>query len=128
MVANLRSAAQQAELVANRVFPGPEKEPLRRIVIEQIRETDPRVYRSAMLGLGLFDVRRRLKTIATPTLVVSGMDDTTVPIKNQAALATGIPEAMHVEISSAGHGVIIDQPEEFNAALAGFLGAARAAG
>ncbi len=127
MVANLRGAAQQAELVANRVFPGPEQEPLRRIVIEQIRETDPRVYRAAMLGLGLFDVRRRLKTLVTPTLVISGMDDTTVPLKNQAVLAARIPGAKHVQIASAGHGVIIDQPEEFNAALAGFLGPARAA-
>jgi 3-oxoadipate enol-lactonase len=126
-VASLRGSGQQAELVAKRVFPGAEQEILRRIVVQQIRETDPKVYQAAMLGLGLFDARRRLGTLTMPTLVISGMNDTTVPLISQAALAAGILDSKHVKIASAGHGVIIDQPEAFNAALADFLGPARAA-
>jgi 3-oxoadipate enol-lactonase len=120
-IATLRGAPKQAHVVAERLFPGPGQEALRQVLIEQIQQTDRKVYRAAMLGLGLFDARRRLKSITAPTLIISGMKDTTVPLKNQDALAAGIPGASHVYIPSAGHAVIVDQPDAFNADLIGFL-------
>ena len=116
-----RGAPEQAELVAERIFPGPEKAELRRLLVEEIRAADPRVYRQALFSLGAFNVQNRLKAVRARTLVVTGMDDTTVPVKNQVALAMGIAGARHVMIANAGHAVIIDQPDAFNRELAAFL-------
>jgi pimeloyl-ACP methyl ester carboxylesterase len=71
--------------------------------------------------LGTFDVRRRLKEIDLPTLVISAEQDTTVPLDNQADLVRGIKGAKQVMIPSSRHAVIVDQPELFNQALIQFL-------
>ena len=121
LIVGIRGAPAQANLVANRLFPEAGQEQLRQVLIGQIRQTDRKVYRAAMVSLGLFDARRHLKEITIPTLVISGMNDTTVPLRSQAAMAAGIPGAKHVLLPSAGHAVIVDQPGEFNETLRSFL-------
>lgn len=120
-VFSLRGLPEQAELVALRIFPEPGQIELRRLLVEQVTQADPKVYRQAMQALGFFDVRRRLKEIKATTLVISGGCDTTVPLKNQRELIEGIPNARQVIIAKAGHAVTIDQPVEFNAVLLEFL-------
>jgi 3-oxoadipate enol-lactonase len=117
----IRGAPQQATVVAERLFPGADQAGLRQVLIEQIEETDRKVYRAAMLELGLFDARQRLRKLAAPTLVISGLNDSTVPLKNQNALAAGIPGAKRLLIPQAGHAIIVDQPEAFNSGLSAFL-------
>ncbi len=123
MVANLRGKEYQAKNVARRIFPKPEQESLRREMIDRIMLADQRTYRQAMQALALFDVRRRLAEIHMPTLVVSGVNDTTVPLENQKVLADGIAGAHRVMIPDAGHAVIADQPTHFNQCLLQFIGA-----
>lgn len=120
-VAISRGSANQAELAARRIFPRPDQAALREMLIEQIKQADPKAYRKAMLSLGLYDARRRLKEIDMPTLVISGCEDTTVPLANQSALASGIMGAARCKIQDAGHAVIADQPEAFNQELIRFL-------
>ncbi|MDX9992003.1 MAG: alpha/beta hydrolase [Anaerolineales bacterium] len=112
---------QQANLVSKRVFPGPGQEELRRMAEAQIASADPRAYRAAMRCLGLFDSRKRLATIKTPTLVVSGADDSTVPLLHQKRLVELISGARQVILPQAGHAPPIDQAEAFNRHLLGFL-------
>ena len=112
---------QQSEIVARRVFPGARQEALRQMAADQIASTDPRVYRTAMRSLGLFNSRRRLKEIKIPTLVITGANDSTVSPVRQKMLAQGICGARQVVIPSAGHAVPIDQYEAFNRELLGFL-------
>jgi 3-oxoadipate enol-lactonase len=121
LIVVLRGAPQQASVVAERLFPGPDQAPLRQVLIDQIAQTDRKVYRSAMLGLGLFDARPRLKSLSAPTLVISGKNDSTVPLKNQNALAGDIPGAQRLIVPDAGHAVIVDQPAAFNRGLIAFL-------
>lgn len=121
MVANLRGKEFQAKNVARRIFPKPEQEELRREMIERILQADQRTYRQAMQALALFDVRRRLSEIQIPTLVISGQNDTTVPLENQRVLAEGIPAARHVIIPGAGHAVIADSVTAFNRELLQFI-------
>ncbi|MGD0611715.1 MAG: alpha/beta hydrolase [Anaerolineales bacterium] len=111
----------QARYVAGRIFPGPQNEELRALLIASIEKADPRAYRSAMRALGLFNSMRRLNEIQIPTLVVTGKNDTTVPPVSQRKLVEGIWGARQVVIGNAGHAVTIDQPEAFNQALLGFL-------
>lgn len=121
VIANLRGAKAQAQAVAWRIFPGADQAELRQILVEKIQHADPKVYRFAMRSLALFDVRRKLKHIRMPVLVISGENDTTVPLINQEVLVRGIEGAVHILIPDANHAVIADQPDLINQALLSFL-------
>jgi 3-oxoadipate enol-lactonase/4-carboxymuconolactone decarboxylase len=108
-------------MVAHRIFPNPEQELLRQALTRQILQADPKAYVSAMRALGLFDVTKRLHEISVPTLVISGRDDTTVPLENQAEMASKIPGAQQVIIPGGGHAIIAEQPVLFNQVLLEFL-------
>jgi 3-oxoadipate enol-lactonase len=78
-------------------------------------------YRSMMLALMGFDLRAALKNIAVPTLVLSGSRDNNAPAPMMAKTASFIPGARYVELSGVGHLANLERPDEFNAALDGFL-------
>ena len=61
-----------------------------------------------------------LPTIAVPSLVVVGADDTPF-LAASDYMAAKIPGAKKAVIPGAGHAANIDQPEAFNTALMGFL-------
>ncbi len=111
----------QARLVAERIFPEPGQEIYRQMLIEEIAQADPRSYRQAMRALGFLNLEKRLEEIHTPTLVVTGEQDTTIAPTIQHQLVAGIPGARQVIVPRAGHAVIIDQPEVFNRILLDFL-------
>jgi len=111
----------QAQMVANRLFPDPEQEELRQELIKQINQADPKGYRAAMRALGRFDVVSRLNEIKTPTLVITGDRDTTVPLPLQQNLVQRIANARHAVIPNAGHAVSVEQPQIFNETLLQFL-------
>ena len=94
---------------------------MREIMIQTIRQANPRAYRAAMRALALFDVQERLGEIRLPTMLVTGADDNTVPPPLQRRLLLGILGAQQVIIPKAGHAVTADQPEAFNRCLAEFL-------
>lgn len=112
----------QAKVVAQRIFPDPRDEQVRKILVETISRADPRVYRKAMASLGLFNSVNRLIEIKAPTLVVTGAEDTTVNPARQRLLVDGIPNARQVIVPNAGHAVPVDQRERFNKELLEFLG------
>jgi len=78
-------------------------------------------YRAMMLALMGFDLRAALKNIAVPTLVLSGSKDNNAPAPMMAKTASFIPGARYVELAGAGHLANLERPDEFNAALDGFL-------
>lgn len=121
LIANLRGAGAQAETVAWRIFPRPEQDKLRELLITTIRSTNPEVYRAAMRSLIFYDTRARLKSIQVPTLVISGTADTTVGMPVQTELASLIPGARHAIIQGAGHAAPVDHPDLFNQILLDFL-------
>jgi pimeloyl-ACP methyl ester carboxylesterase len=111
----------QARVVARRVFPDPQDEKLREMFSAVAARADPRAYRRAMISLGLFDSRKRLRQIKVPTLVITGADDSTVSPARQKLLVEGIAGARQVVIPQGGHAVTVDQAEQFNQALLEFL-------
>lgn len=72
----------------------------------------------ALVGL---DFRADLQKIVNPTLVMVGALDLTTPAPLVRALAQGIPGARFVEIADAGHCPQLEKPQEFIAAVSGFL-------
>ena len=119
--ANMHGVQSQARTVAWRIFPGSDQSDLREAVVKKITAADPRAYRSAMRALGFFDVRRKLKDLLIPTLIISGEKDNTIPLDNQADLLKNIAGSRQVIIASGGHAMTIDHAEEVNRVLLDFL-------
>jgi 3-oxoadipate enol-lactonase len=111
----------QAKVVANHLFPRPDQEELRQIMISQIMQANPKCYRATMWALWNFDVLSRLDKIVPSTLVVTGDSDTTVPVKTQKQLAAKIKHARQAFIPDAGHALIVEKPDEFNRIMIQFL-------
>jgi pimeloyl-ACP methyl ester carboxylesterase len=59
--------------------------------------------------------------IATPTLVITGTDDTPVPSANSLVVAEKIPGAWLIQIKDAGHLVMSQYPDKVNKILQTFL-------
>ena len=68
-----------------------------------------------------FDHEGHLTAIAAPTLLVCGSEDTLTPADQMFAMAERIPRCTALAIPSGGHGVVIEQPRAFVAAVLGFL-------
>ena len=121
IIAHILGIRAQANLVARRMFPYPTQDDLRELFITQVLQANPKAYRAVMRALAKFDVNHRLHDLSTPTLVISGGEDKTVPLKIQKQLVTGMPNAQHQIIGQAGHAVTIDQAALFNHKLLAFL-------
>lgn len=81
----------------------------------------PATYRKAVQLLTTFDRRAALPAIAVPTLLVAGSDDRIAPASVLERMAQKIPGAEYVLLAGCGHLGPMDQPDEFNQALRGFL-------
>jgi len=78
-------------------------------------------YRKAIALLTTFDRRGLLPQIAVPTLVLAGGEDRTAPPSVMERMARKTPGAEYVVLDGCGHLGPMDQPDEFNGALAQFL-------
>jgi 3-oxoadipate enol-lactonase len=81
----------------------------------------PATYRKAVHLLTTFDRREQLPGIRVPTLLIAGSDDRTAPAPVLERMAQKIPGAEFVLLQGCGHLGPMDQPDEFNEALRGFL-------
>jgi 3-oxoadipate enol-lactonase len=99
-------------------------------VVERFRRdflaADPRGYALACRALEQADVTGVLDRITAPTLAVCG-DDDAPPFRAAAdELGERLPHARVVRLSPARHAGVLEQPDQFAAALLGFLTADRA--
>lgn len=62
-----------------------------------------------------------LRKLALPTLIVWGENDAVVPLAQGKALHTWVKDSQLVVLSGAKHPCYLDRPDEFHAALIGFL-------
>ena len=67
------------------------------------------------------DACNRLQDIASPTLTITGSEDELIPPQNARVMAEQIPNAELTVINGGGHLFLIEQPEQFNNAVMGFL-------
>ena len=70
-------------------------------------------------------LHERLGEVAAPTLVVHGARDVAGYRGIARVIAAGVPGARRHELSTAGHLVNLEQPDEFNTAVLGFLASVR---
>lgn len=91
-----------------------------RILWDSVRAGPRNIWHS---GVDLLkdSVQDLLPTLTARTLVIWGAQDPLVPPSLGLALASAIPGASYVEIPYAGHVVMVDAPESFNAHVLNFL-------
>lgn len=65
--------------------------------------------------------REQLAAIRTPTLVIGGVHDRSIPIEHQRELAALIPGAQLVELEAASHYPYLEDPDGFREAVSSFL-------
>lgn len=98
-------------------------------VVETVRrrllETDPRGYGLACRALEHADVTSVLDRITAPSLVVCGEDDAPPFTAAATDLAARLPGGRVVWLAPARHAGVLEQPEQFRAAVAEFLTADR---
>ena len=88
---------------------------------EVMADTPEAAYRDSTLSMIGFDRREALVRIGVPTLLVSGSRDANAPAATMAKMAEKIASSEHVCVEGAGHLVMLERPDAFDAALAGFL-------
>ena len=80
--------------------------------------------RTAREGLDIirkYNVRRDLRLLRAPTLIVWGSRDRLVPLEHGAFMAKHIPGARLAVVRGAGHMPFYERPEECNRIVLGFL-------
>ena len=80
-------------------------------------ETGPVVLLRDFLACSVFDVRARVGGLRVPTVVVCGAEDRMAPPALGEELARSIPDARLVVIEGAGHMLMLEKPDEVEAAL-----------
>lgn len=109
------------ELMARNVYsPTVPPSELKR-AIKQLREVDPDVLYGDFEACDHFDIMGEIGRITTPALVVVGAEDVMTPVKYAEYLRANLPNATMEIIQNAGHMVMIEQPDKFNAVVARFL-------
>jgi pimeloyl-ACP methyl ester carboxylesterase len=100
--------------------------PGRQNLVDYALWTGPRTVRSHVSGrrvslLKGMDLRLGLRSVATPTLVIKGPEDTYCPTEWALEIAGAIPGARYVTIPGTGHCCHISMPGAFNRVLRNWL-------
>ena len=119
-IGQLMGLRRTGHYMSRRMFPKVEQEPLRQMWVERLAANDKRAVRSALRAATGWSVMDKLNMIACPTLVIAADEDLS-PLSLKKKYLRRIPNAELVVISDSRHCTPMDQPEEFNAALMGFL-------
>ncbi len=111
---------KMGQILAARLFPRPEQEIIRQEFIERWAENDKNAYLASWKALAGWSVADHLGKINIPTLVIAGDQDYT-PVEHKKAYVAQMPRAELVVIADSHHATPVDQPDQFNQALACFL-------
>ena len=86
-----------------------------------IRATPPAGYIGCCHAIPKINATDRLKEIRCPALVIVGVEDAGTPVEMAREIHTALPGAQLAILRSASHLSNLEQPEEFNRVLLGFL-------
>ncbi len=114
------------QLFTSRFIPGGTDEQLNWFNELCLKTTSPQNAARLLETRAHVDVRRRLAEVRVPTLVMHARDDEVVPLSSGRILASEIPGAEFVELDSANHILLQDEPawRRFREAVLDFTGVA----
>jgi 3-oxoadipate enol-lactonase len=111
-----------AHLVANQALAAHIRPAVHEWLCNIIADNDREVYAQAFIeALEDFDVRRQIGALRIPTLVLVGELDRVIPPAAGRKTAALIPGAKLVTIDGVGHVSYVEQPQEFNQTVLGFI-------
>jgi len=113
--------AHAAELITQWAFSPKTHPKLKRASFRELLEVPSSVTYGDFQACDHFDRMNEIARIALPTLIVCGEDDALTPVKYSRYMKEKIPNAKLVIIPDAGHSVMLEKPEELNAALRWFI-------
>lgn len=113
--------AHAAELITQWAFSPKTDVKLKRASLQELLEVPSSVTYGDFQACDHFDKMNEIDRIALPTLIVCGEDDALTPIKYSQYMKAKMPNAKLIIIPDAGHSVMLEKPEEFNAALRSFM-------
>ena len=118
----LRSEGMEAMAakVADGMFPEADQKELRKAFFDRASENDLEAYYNSFITLMDWGIGEKVKDIKIPTLVVASDLDYT-PVELKESYTAKMTNAKLVVINNSRHGVTMDQPEQFNAALLKFF-------
>jgi 3-oxoadipate enol-lactonase len=90
-------------------------------VAAMIRTTLPAGYIGCCQAIPKIDVTHRLGEVRCPALVIVGEEDPGTPVEMAREIHAALPSAELAILRSASHLSNVEQPEEFNRVLVGFL-------
>ena len=73
-----------------------------------------------MLACSRFDITAEADNISVPVLAICGREDKMTPPAASEAIASAVEGARFVVVEGAGHMVMMERPDAFNAALIDF--------
>jgi pimeloyl-ACP methyl ester carboxylesterase len=101
--------------------------PARPEIIERTKRESlkcrPDIAYADFVACNSFDVRQRIPEIKAPTLIIVGDQDRLTPVKWSQFLTDKISGASLQVVASAGHMVMLEQPQEVNRVILAFLDA-----
>lgn len=109
-----------ARQISEGMFPGEDQKELRNTFFERARKNPVDVYYNSFTTLMEWGIGEKIKKIDIPVLVIASDLDYT-PISLKESYVEKMPAAELVVIDNSRHGVTMDQPEQFNAALLKFF-------
>src|SRR6266545_4983420 len=86
-----------------------------------IRNTPPAGYIGCCHAIPAIDVTDRLKELRCPALIIVGEEDPGTPVEMAREIHAALPGSQLAILRSASHLSNVEQPEEFNRTLRGFL-------
>jgi len=119
-IARLFGMRTLGRLLSRKLFPRADQKALRQLFIERWSENDRQAYLSSLATVSDWSLEDRLDSIACPTCMMSGEHDF-FPLALKQYYAAKFPDARVVVIPNSGHFSPMDEPEQFNQAVMGFL-------
>jgi len=110
-----------AEVITEWAYSPKTEARLRRASLLELLEVPAEVTYGDFEACDHFDRMNEIEDITVPTLIVCGEDDRLTPVKYSRYLKDKIRNAKLVIVPDAGHSIMLEKPEELNAALQSFL-------
>jgi len=88
---------------------------------EEMKNVPTDVYLADFRACNEFNIMDRVKNISNPALIICGQDDQMTPLKYSKFLHKELSHSIIALITDAGHMVMIEQPDQVNAAINNFL-------
>ncbi len=88
---------------------------------KEVLNTEPSLYYADLCACNEFDIMEELHRISRPALIICGSEDQLTPAKYSYFMGENLPESRLEIIKDAGHMVMLEQPEELNRVITGFI-------